>query len=98
MSEAEKVIILINDYVKDKPIEKVWLFGSFARGEQKPSSDIDLLIVFNKSISLLEHAKYIIDLEDLLQRRVDLVSEETILPEIKSFVNKDRILIYERRT
>ena len=54
----------IADYFKTQPVMKVWLFGSFARGEETPLSDVDLLGQYDEDgISLLKHAAMICELE-----------------------------------
>ena len=89
---------LIAEYFSTQPIMKAWLFGSFARGEQTPLSDVDLLVVYDKNarVSLLNHASMICDLEKLLDRSVDLVEEGTLLPFAVESANRDKKLIYER--
>ena len=74
------------------------LFGSFSRGEETDSSDVDLLVSFDKSakISLMKIAGMSIDLEELLGRSVDLVAEGSLRPYALGTVNRDKILIYER--
>ncbi len=81
-----------------QPVVKAWLFGSFARGEQREDSDVDILVSFDDKakVSLLRHADMLCDLEDLLQRPVDLVNESSLYPEVRETVNNDKILIYER--
>ena len=88
----------IKRYLSSQPVVKAWLVGSFARGEQREDSDVDILVSFddNASISLLHHAGMLCDLEDLLQRPVDLVNESSLYPEVRETFNKDKILIYER--
>lgn len=87
----------IADYFRTQPIVKAWLFGSVARGEDTPQSDVDLLVVYDKEgVSLLKHASMIIDLEELLGRRVDIVEEGTLLPFAVESANRDKKLIYER--
>jgi len=87
----------IADYFKTQPVLKAWLFGSFARGEETPLSDVDLLVQYDEDgISLLKHAAMICDLEKLLDRDVDLVEDGTLRSRIKEYVNQDRKLIYER--
>ena len=39
---------IIADYFKTQPVVKAWLFGSFARGEERPDSDVDLLVEYDK--------------------------------------------------
>ena len=87
----------IADYFKTQPVLKAWLFGSFARGEETPVSDVDILV-------LLDHSKPIglkffgmwNDLERLLDRKVDLVEEGNLLPFAEESANRDKQLIYER--
>lgn len=91
-------ISALKNYFSLQPVVKVWLFGSFARGEETEDSDIDLLVDFDETRhpSLLKKASMILDIENLLQRQVDLVTNGTLCPEIVPFVDKDKILIYER--
>jgi hypothetical protein len=93
------VIKQISDYFATQPVLKAWVFGSYARGEEKPNSDIDILVVFdhkNAKIGLFKYCSMIIDLENILHREVDLVEEDTLLPFAQSSANKDKKLIYER--
>ena len=87
----------IADYFKTQPVVKAWLFGSFARGEETPLSDVDLLVQYDEEgISLLKHAAMICELEKLLDRSVDIVEDGTLRPRVRERVNHDRKLIYER--
>ncbi|MCY7421570.1 MAG: nucleotidyltransferase domain-containing protein [Chitinophagaceae bacterium] len=65
---------LIRTYFKTCPVLKAFLFGSFARGSADSTSDIDILVdlEYNQRISL-EFIQIKIDLEKLLQHKVDLV-------------------------
>lgn len=88
----------IVDYFKTQPIVRAWLFGSFARGEETPQSDVDLLVQYddNARVSLLKHAAMICELEKILDRSVDIVEDGTLRPRVREHVNQDRKLIYER--
>ena len=65
----------------------VRVFGSVARGEADEESDIDLLVCFEPGRSLLDHAGLWLDLEALLDCRVDVVGEGGLKPRLK-----DRVL------
>ena len=88
------------EYFKTQPVLKAWLFGSYARGEQTADSDVDILVVFDqedgKKVSLLRHIGIALGLEDLLGKKVDLITEGTLLPFARESAEKDKILIYER--
>ena len=88
----------IADYFKTQPVVRAWIFGSFARGEETPQSDVDLLVQYDDKarISLLKHAAMICELEKRLDRPVDIVEEGTLRPRVRERVNQDRKLIYER--
>ena len=61
----------IAEYFKTQPIVRAWIFGSFARGEETPLSDVDILVEYAEGgISLLKHCAMINDLEELLDRPV----------------------------
>ncbi len=93
----DMIIKLIADYFKTQPVLKAYLFGSFSRGEETESSDIDILIVLDDSqhVGLKFFGMYE-DLKDLLGRKVDLVTERSHAPFARKSVDRDKILIYER--
>jgi hypothetical protein len=59
------------------------VFGSVARGEAGPESDIDLLVDLEPGRSLLDHAALILDLQQLLGRRVDVVTERGLRERVR---------------
>jgi hypothetical protein len=86
----------IANYFKTQPVLKAWLFGSYARGEQTENSDVDILIQPEKSVGLFKLSGMHLDLQDLLQINVDLVTEKGLLPFARKSADRDKILIYER--
>lgn len=89
----------IKRYLSSQPVVKAWLFGSFARGEEREDSDVDILVQFSKGVRIgLRYFHMINDLEKLADRKVDLVELSTLDPFVVPFVNKEKILIYERIT
>ena len=88
----------IAEYFKTQPVLKAWLFGSYSRGEERPDSDVDILVNYDRtqSIGLFKISAMHLDLERLLGKDVDLVEENMLFPEIADYVNHDKKLIYER--
>ena len=88
---------LIAEYFKTQPVLKAWLFGSFARGEETPDSDVDILVVLDHSQPVgLEFFGMYEDLKKMLGRPVDLVVDRSLASFARESVDRDRILIYER--
>lgn len=90
----------IAEYFKTKPVLKAWIFGSFAREEENPNSDVDILFVADRSekpFTLFTMGGMYMDLKRLLGREVDLVEEGTLRPYASGTVEREKILIYERK-
>ena len=91
---------IIADYFKTQPVLKAWLFGSYARGEETPESDVDILVQYdnNAKISLLTISHMMGELEKSTGKRVDLIEDGCLLPFAIESANRDKKLIYERRS
>lgn len=74
-------------------IRSLRLFGSTARGEATPGSDVDLLVDFSAAPTFSDYMKLRIFLEDLLGKKVDLVTETGLRPGVRPFVEKDAIRV-----
>ncbi|MDR2087700.1 MAG: nucleotidyltransferase family protein [Dysgonamonadaceae bacterium] len=83
-----------------EPVLRAWLFGSFARNEETPESDIDILVQFmpHAKISLFDYGGIIYKLEESMGCRIDLVQEHMLKPFARTTVEHDKKLIYERKT
>ena len=80
-----------------KPILKAYLFGSFGRGEGTEESDIDLLVELDYSQFIgLEFVQMQIELQELLSKKVDLVSARGLSKYIQPIIDKEKQLIYVR--
>ena len=91
------IIEALRHYFSTQPVLKGWLFGSFSRGEETKDSDVDIMVSLDKSKPIgLKFFGMWNDLEELLGRKVDLVSEGTLLPFAQESVERDKILVYER--
>jgi predicted nucleotidyltransferase len=95
LSVADK--LLLQQYFAGIPVKKAYLFGSVARNEATQESDIDILVELDHSKPIgMKFFIYQSDLEELLHKKVDLVTTEGLSHHVKPFIDKDKILIYER--
>jgi hypothetical protein len=85
-------------YFRDKPVRRAYLFGSFARNEESPNSDVDILVDVEPEagLSLFEFGSMLEELKELLQRDVDLVAEDGLSPHIQPFIDQEKVLVYEK--
>lgn len=74
-------------------IKELGIFGSYARGQQKKTSDVDILVRFNPKATLFDFVGLGNYLEEKLKTKVDIVSENGIRPELKSSIVKDVIRV-----
>lgn len=97
-AEIKKLIPIIQAYLATQPVERAYLFGSCSRGEERPDSDVDLLVTYTDSdnLSLMDIGGMIMDLSKRVNRQVDLVEDECLAPFARLSVDRDKIKIYER--
>lgn len=87
----------ITPILKKNDVIKASVFGSFARGEETPGSDIDILVELRRDKSLLDLIHLKNELEDLLRQKVDLLTYGGVNPRLKAYIYKDEIKIYGER-
>ena len=85
----EKIIPLLRSY----GVKKAALFGSFVRGEEREDSDIDILVEFEGEKSLLDLAGLKIELEELLGRKIDVLTYNSLHPLLKDRILKEQKVI-----
>ncbi len=92
------IVRTIQEFFKQEPVERAWLFGSFPRMEESPDSDIDILVDLdkNRQPGLFNLAGMINELESRLGKRINLVECGAVKPFAWPELNRDRVLIYER--
>jgi uncharacterized protein len=92
-------IPMIQQFLIGQPVEKAWLFGSSSRGEERPDSDVDILVQYDKNskISLLTISRIMVQMKKLLGKDVDLVEYDCLMPFARESADHDKILIYERK-
>src|SRR5690554_4843864 len=97
MNLDNKKIETINNYFRTRPVLKAYLFGSYVRGEADNQSDIDILVDLDYSQKIgLRFIQMKIDLERLLNAKVDLVSSNGLSKYIKPLIDNEKKLIYAR--
>ena len=72
---------------------RVRLFGSVARGDADPQSDVDVLVDFERGRSLFDHAALMLELEALLGCKVDVVTERGLRERIRDRVLKEAVAL-----
>lgn len=87
----------IDKFAKDRGITYLGLFGSYARGEQKESSDVDLLVNFSRRISLLDLVNTERKLSQLIGVPVDLIPEKSLNKHVRPYVLNDLVTLHEER-
>jgi predicted nucleotidyltransferase len=92
----EEIISKIKVFFIDKPISKAYLFGSYASNEQTLESDVDILVDFEKQANLFDLIRLQQNLSELLNLKVDLLSSKGVSKFILPYIEKDKILIYEK--
>lgn len=75
------------------PIRDLGVFGSYARDEQGPESDLDVLVTFDRPVSLFDLVRLEDELSRRLDREVDLVTRESLKPHIRSHVDEDVVYV-----
>jgi hypothetical protein len=97
MTLSKSNIEQICTYLAGKPVKKAFLFGSYVRGEGSEQSDIDLLVEldYSQPIGLL-FVQMKLDLEELLQKEVDLVSSNAVSKYLQPVIDGEKELIYAR--
>jgi uncharacterized protein len=97
MKLSTKHITQLKKYFTGKPVKKAYLFGSYSRNDAIKSSDVDILVELDHSKPIgMQFFSFKEELENILKKKVDLVSSEGISPYIKPLIDQDKILIYEK--
>lgn len=91
--EAIKILKEHKSQLQQKfPLKTIALFGSYARNEQTSNSDVDVLVEFSEPVGI-EFVDLVIELENILQKPVDLVTRNGLKSKLKSFVEGDLIYV-----
>jgi hypothetical protein len=87
--DIKKVLIRNKRILKKYKVNKIGIFGSYATGKTKKKSDVDLLVEFEDMIDLFDFVHLNDEIQQILKNRVDLVTPDTIKPDIKPKILKE---------
>ncbi|MBN1322759.1 MAG: nucleotidyltransferase family protein [Methanotrichaceae archaeon] len=91
--QMQAVRSAVVDILRENGIKKAAFFGSIVRGEMEDGSDIDILIEFEGRRSLLDLAHLKNELEDAVNRRVDLLTYKSVHPRLKGRILAEQVPI-----
>jgi len=102
MLTIEQIKQTVSDYFKDKPVKRVYLFGSYARGDADENSDVDLLVDLDRSKKVgWTFFSWLEELQSRFQSKIDLISnvdkpEQTTNWGFMQRINREKYLLYEK--
>ncbi len=97
MQLEKSQIIKIANYFRIKPVLKVYFFGSYVRNEANKDSDLDVLVELDYSQKIgLQFVQMKFDLEQLLGKKIDLVSSNGVSKYMKPIIDSEKTLIYAK--
>lgn len=91
--QAQNIIKIIKPILLKHGVTKAELFGSLARGDNGPDSDVDVLVQMPPDSSLFDKGRLYLDLKDYLKKEIDLVSYQAVHPYIKDYVYQNTVHI-----
>jgi len=92
-SQVEQIKNTIIEVLKKHGVKRAALFGSVVKGEATEKSDVDLLVEFEEGKSLLDLAGLKIEIEELLKRKVDVLTYDSIHPLLKQRILSEQEII-----
>jgi len=97
MQLSDEHINIIKSFFSGLPVKKAYLFGSYSRNEATENSDIDIMVELDHTNPIgLQFFTFAEQLQSLLKKKVDIVSQQGISIYVKPFIDQDKVLIYER--
>lgn len=92
----EEIKSTVSEIAKRYGVERVTLFGSYARGEARPESDIDLHIDKGNIRGLFQLSGFHLELEKALNTHVDVLTTESLNDKFLKRISREEILLYEQ--
>ena len=97
MKLSAEHIKTIRRFFSGVPVKKAYLFGSYSQNDADENSDIDILVELDHTSPIgMQFFTYADQLQSLLHKKVDIVSDAGLSKYIKPYVDQDKLLIYER--
>jgi len=93
-TRIEEIISLIKPILLSFEIKRASLFGSFAKGNATESSDIDILVEFGEGKSLFDLIRLEMKIEEFLNKKVDVITFNSIHPYLKESILSEQVVIY----
>lgn len=93
MLPQSQIDIIIHSMLPYKPV-RIGIFGSIARGEDSENSDVDILYQLQDTVGLFKLIRLKDELEQKLNKKVDLVSEKYAHPKLRPYIMRDLKIIY----
>lgn len=93
-TRIEEIISLIKPILLSFEIKRASLFGSFAKGNATESSDIDILVEFGEGKSLFDLIRLEMKIEEVLNKKVDVITFNSIHPYLKESILSEQVVIY----
>ena len=93
--EKNEMFNKVTSILLEYDAKRIAVFGSYARGESKPESDIDIIVEFSKRKSLIDIVGIEQELSEALGVGVDLLTEKSISPYLIDKIKEEMLVIYE---
>jgi len=87
---------LLSASIRQDHIEFIAVFGSYAKGNAKKDSDLDLLVRFSDQKSLLDLVRIEREMSEKIGKKIDLVTEKSVSPYMKESIESSLKIIYEK--
>lgn len=83
----------VQDVMRRHGVERASVFGSVARGDDQPASDVDFLVELEEGRTLLDLSGLRLDLEELLEREVDVATPNSLHPQLRESILRQKVRI-----
>ena len=93
LEDVKKILNSNKSQLAEYKVKELRIFGSYVRGEQKSSSDIDILVKFDRGASLFDLVGLGNYLEEKLRKKIDVVSEGGIRTELREHILKEAVKV-----